>query len=256
MDIQSVTALDPYSLISKNNTNHSSKAATSNFKNILDSAEQKAEKTSPFIRAKQNLQDTYPDLKYHVLDTSQFTYWDRKDFPDSKLFEDTMDVEALKSWRPKTPTATGYEPWVQRDLEKIRKGVHVVFIHPAVQEKMDNDPEYAKQIVDKIEKYFENDVRINKAIDPESIKSMSQAVSITKDGEIGLHVTVCDGPSKTVSDSKEANEKKEKKGQQPLRKLQHSSLPIPSGQITTVSLEYDYRYMYAFIQNVFIQKRK
>lgn len=245
---QGVTALDSFRLSNRNNNLYSNKVSSSDFENMLNIAEKKVEKTSTFISAKQSLQDTYPDLKYHVMDASQFTYWNRLDFPDSKLFEENIDVEALKAWKPTKQTATGYEPWVQRDLEKIPKGLHAVFIHPTTQKNMDADPEYAKRIVNKIEKYFENDIKINEKIDPESIKGMSQAVTVTEDGEIGLHVTVCDGPSKTTSDSEEAAAKKGGKEQPPLSQLQNKSLSFPLGQITTATLEYDYRYIHAFNQ--------
>lgn len=142
MNLQRVAALDYSTLRSRNNSLYNNKVSSSDFKNMLNIAEQKAEKASTFISAKQSLQDTYPGLKYHVLDASQFTYWNRLDFPDSKIFEENIDVEALKAWKPKRSTATGYEPWVQRDLEKIPKGLHVVFIHPTTQKKMDEDPEY------------------------------------------------------------------------------------------------------------------
>ncbi|ASA20183.1 hypothetical protein [Paenibacillus donghaensis] len=240
MGVQGVTGLDDFRLFLTNSKQHNSKVAMSDFKNILNAAEQNVKQSNTFMSAKQSLQETYPDLKYHVLDSSQFTYWNRLDFPDSKLFEDAVDVKALQSWKPNTVTATGYEPWVQRDLEKIQKGLHVVFIHPAAQEKMDQDPEYAKRVVDKIEKYFENDIKINKAIDPESVKHMSQAVSITEDGQIGLHVTVCDGPSAQPSGDKETAAKKKGKEQQPLSQHQQIPVPFPLEQVTAASLPLDY----------------
>lgn len=249
MDIQNVSSLLNYS---KNNNNSS--MAVLDFQKILSNATEKTEKpdkTTPFVSAEQSLKDIYPDLKYHVLDASQFKYWNRLDFPTSKLYDDRIDkstINELRAWKPQTQTATGYEPWVQRDLEKIQKGLHVVMIHPTVQEKMDKDPEYAKQIVFKIQKYFEDDIKLNAAIDPESVKSMSQLVTITEDGEIGFHHTVCDGPSKQENDSEEKfGAKKDMKKQNPLSGLQTmaltSSLSLPE-QIKTTTLEYGYSYAY------------
>ncbi|MBT2290004.1 hypothetical protein J7E73_12780 [Paenibacillus albidus] len=247
MGIQGVTALEYFKPFNTNSNLYNNKVAVSDFKKILSTAaEQKVEETTTFINAKQSLQDKYPDLKYHVLDSSQFTYWNRLDFPDSKLFEDNIDVKALQSWKPTTPTATGYEPWVQRDLEKIQKGLHVVFIHPVAQEKMDKDPEYAKLIVDKIENYFKNDIKINKAIDPESVEHMSQAVTITEDGQVGLHVTVCDGPSAKPTDDEEFTTQKDGSQPEPLSQFRERPLPFPLGQITTNSL-HDYGYAYGII---------
>lgn len=120
-------------------------------------------------------------------------------------------------------------------------------IHPAVQEKMDNDPEYAKQIVAKIQRYFENDMRTNAAIDPESIRSMSQLVSITEDGEIGYHHTVCDGPSKQENNPEEAGIQKGKKKQHLLDVPQSTALfsSLPSlEQVKTMPFQYECNQVY------------
>ena len=205
-----------------------------------------------FVSAEQSLKQLYPDLKYQVLDAAQFRYFNRLDFPTSKLYEDTIDestINQLASWKPKTQTATGYEPWVQKDLEKIPKGLHVVLIHPDVQQKMEQDSDYAKQIVAKIEKYFDDDIRINAAIDPRSVKSMSQLVAITKDGEIGFHETVCEAPSagnKHDEDTRihsQANNKK----QSLLNKLPNMARPnsVLLQERTQINpFEYDYSYAY------------
>ena len=246
-----VTALN--SLNRFNNTANINSGITFDFQKILNSVSQKAEesgKTDTFVSAEQSLKKIYPDLKYHVLDASQFTYWNRLDFPTSAFYKDTVDkstINELRAWKPKTQTATGYESWVQHDLEKIQPGLHVVMIHPAVQEKMDIDPKYAKQIVEKIERYFEDDIRTNAAIDSDSVESMSQLVSITEDGEIGYHHTVCDGPSKQESSSEEVGIQKEKKKQHlltvPQNPVLFSSLP-PLEQMKIMSFQYDYTKAY------------
>lgn len=263
-NVASFASLDYFSLLNyPNNVNNDSSVPALDFQKILSTATrktEKSEKTSTFVNAEQSLKEIYPDLKYHVLDASQFKYWNRLDFPTSKLFKDKIDentINELRAWKPQAQTATGYEPWVQRDLEKIQQGLHVVMIHPAVQEKMDKDPGYAKQIVAKIQKYFKNDIQLNAAIDPESVKSMSQLVTISEDGEIGFHQTVCDGPSKQENGSEEIfGTKKDKKKQYPLSALQTMaitySLPLPE-QITT-TLEYDYSYAYGLYG--LYQKRK
>lgn len=173
------------------------------FRELMGTALKKANDNTPFVSAEHSLKEIYPDLKYHVLDASRFKYWERLDFPTSKLFKDTVDentIHELSSWKPKTRLASGYEPWVQQDLEKIPNGLHVVIIHPAVQERMNSDPAYAKQIVDKVKKYFDDDIRQNAAIDPTSVESMSQLVTIQENGEIGYRHTVCDGPSQQKDD--------------------------------------------------------
>lgn len=222
------------------------------FEKILSAmTTQQTGKTEMFVSTEQSLKELYPGLKYQVLDASQFTYFNRLDFPTSKLYGDTIDestINQLVSWRPKTQTATGYEPWVQKELEKIPRGAHVVLIHPDVQQKMEQDSDYAKQIVAKIQKYFDDDIRINAAIDPESVKSMSQLVSITKDGEIGFHETVCEAPS---SDKKYDDENAKVDSQVNSIK-QDSSNKLPHMELRNlfslqermqiIPLEYNYNY--------------
>lgn len=218
-------------------------------KALKSAALEQAELSEPFTNAEQHLKDLYPGLKYQTLDASQFTYFNRLDFPTSKLYGDTIGadtINSLKSWKPGTQASNGFEPWVQRELEKIPVGAHVVLIHPDVQKKMEHDSEYAKKIAAKIQTYFDDDIRLNAAIDPESVKSMSQLVSITKDGEIGFHETVCDGPSsKENHDSQKdiaSTQGKEKKPKA-TRKVQRTSVPLANTSCSA-SIQYDYRYAY------------
>jgi hypothetical protein len=190
MNMQGIVASDSTNLLNYSKNLNKNSVSLFGFQKFLSAAIQKTEETSTFSGAEQSLKEIYPDLKYHVLDASQFTYWNRLDFPVSAFYKETVDentVNELKTWKPKTQTATGYEPYVQSDLEKIQKGIHVVMIHPAVQEKINQDTEYTKKIVAKIQKYFENDIRINAAIDPESVKSMSQS---TEHRAVTLHARV------------------------------------------------------------------
>ncbi|MEY8352765.1 hypothetical protein AALB39_05325 [Lachnospiraceae bacterium 54-53] len=230
-----------------------SPVTVSDFKKILSAAaSQQTEKTETFVSAEHSLKEIYPGLKYQVLDASQFTYFNRLDFPTSKLYGDIIDetaINQLKSWKPESQTSNGFEPWVQAELEKIPIGAHVVLIHPAVQKKMEQDTDYAKKIVTKIQKYFDDDIRINAAIDPESVKSMSQLVSITEDGEIGFHETVCDGPSAKSSDSEktetltQAKYKKQNLSNESLIISLANALPVlEEMQAASIQQEYNYAY--------------
>ncbi|AWB45566.1 hypothetical protein DCC85_16065 [Paenibacillus sp. CAA11] len=263
--MQGITAFNYSNLL--NHTNHlNSSVSTLDFQNLLKATILKAESakstestksTTPWVSAEQSLKERYPGLKYQVLDASEFKYWNRLDFPTSKLYGDKITdstINELKSWRPKASLATGYEPWVQSDLERIPNGLHVVMIHPSVQGKMDRDPEYAKEIAAKVQKYFDDDVRLNAAIDPESVKSMSQLVTITADGEIGFHETVCDGPAKSKKKSGEDTMNEGVKTNQTNKKLgllatesnlgSMAALSTPLNQTQTAALEYNYNYVY------------
>ena len=253
MSIQSVEALNYTNFMNYLQHIGSNSSSVSDFRKILNTAStQKTEKAETFVNAEQSLKELYPGLKYQVVDTSQFKYFNRLDFPISKLYGDTIDentINELKSWKPTTPTATGHEPWVQRDLEKIPNGLHAVFIHPDVQKKMEQDPDYAKQITAKIQKYFDDDIRTNAAIDPESVLGMSQLVSITKDGEIGFHETVCDGPSSKKFEAPHSGTETQSssKMQSLLKGMRNmplsTALPLLEN-VQTTPFEYDYSYAY------------
>lgn len=140
------------------------------------------------------LKQKYPQLSYHVSDASKFTYWNRLDFPFSEVFKENMDENKLKNWKPTTPYATGYEDYVQRDRLSIPQGAYSVIIHPDVQKRMEMDSTYAQKILDKIDKHFQDTIRINEAIDPGCTIGMKQAVYIDESGEIGHQVSIGNGP--------------------------------------------------------------
>lgn len=253
MSIQGIEALNYNNLLNYVQSVNNSSVPISDFKKILSvAANQQTKKAENFVTAEQSLKEIYPGLKYQVLDASQFTYFNRLDFPTSKLYGDVIDettIDQLKSWKPKTRTSNGFEPWVQTELEKIPIGAHVVLINPNVQKKMEQDTGYAKKITEKIQKYFDDDIRLNAAIDPESVKSMSQLVSITEDGEIGFHETVCDGPSPMSSDGEKAKAitQASDKKQNLLSELRNiplaTAMPILEKMQTTSILQ-DYNYAY------------
>lgn len=253
MSLQGIEALNYNNLLNYVQNSNNSSVPISDFKKVLcAAASQQTEKAETFVSAEQSLKEIYPGLKYQVLDASQFTYFNRLDFPTSKLYGDIIDettINQLKSWKPKTQTSNGFEPWVQTELVKIPIGAHVVLIHPNVQKKMEQDTDYAKKIAEKIQKYFDDDIRLNAAIDPESVKSMSQLVSITEDGEIGFHETVCDGPSPMSSNDEKAKaiSQASDKKQNLLNELQN--LPLATAltileKVPTTSIQQDYSYAY------------
>ena len=262
--MQGVTAIENSILFNNSNNINNHSMSTLSFQKILSTLTQNLagpEKNETFVSAEQSLKELYPGLKYQVLDASQFSYFNRLDFPTSRLYGDSISestINELKSWKPKTQTASGYEPWVQRELEKIPNGLHVVLIHPDIQKKMEQDSEYAKQIAAKIQKYFDDDIRVNAALDPDSVKGMSQLVSITKDGEIGFHETVCDGPSANKSDeNKETQTRATDKKQSLANELRNTtlstSLPLLD-QVRTASFPYNYNQLYGLLS--FYQRRK
>lgn len=137
------------------------------------------------------LKEKYPNLKYHVFDGSS-SYWrTRNDYPHYLLYQDNIDTKALENWKPsgENPFYGSIDgvftaPKEIKALSSVPVGSMAVVIHPKVQERMENDPEYAKEIYDRITKWFEFDKTRNEAIMPGINARSSWSVAIGENGEI------------------------------------------------------------------------
>ena len=138
------------------------------------------------------LKEKYPNIHYHVFDASSGYWKTRNDYPHYLLYQDGDKAkETLENWQP-----TGANPFYGsvdgqfiappeiRALGNVPPGSKAVVIHPAVQERMEQDPAYAQEIFAKIDAWFAFDAARNEAILPGSTLGMSQAVAIGEDGNI------------------------------------------------------------------------
>ena len=82
--------------------------------------------------------------------------WQRNDFPIWKYFEKGAKADCLNNWTPTGPNPPQSDPKVQRGLSSIGPGKMSVIIPEALQKKMDADPEYAKQVMRKVQKWKED----------------------------------------------------------------------------------------------------
>ena len=138
------------------------------------------------------LKAKYPNIHYHVFDASSGYWRTRNDYPHYLLYQDgDKATETLENWQP-----TGTNPFYGsvdgqfiappeiKALGSVPPGSKAVVIHPAVQERMEQDPAYAQEIFAKIDAWFAFDAARNEAILPGSTLGMSQAVAIGEDGNI------------------------------------------------------------------------
>lgn len=137
------------------------------------------------------LKAKYPGLAYHVFDAST-SYWrTRNDYPHYMLYDQDCDISVLENWQP-----TGENPFYGsidgqfiapkeiHALSNVPPGSKAVVIHPDVQKRMEENPDYAYEIMETIENWFVYDIARNESIMPGSTIGMSQAVAIGKDGTI------------------------------------------------------------------------
>ena len=138
------------------------------------------------------LKAKYPGLVYHVFDASSGYWKTRNDYPHYLLYQEgDAAKEAMENWKPSGPNpfygsidGRFIAPKEIHALGSVPPGSKAVVIHPKVQQRMEQDPEYAAAILAKIDAWFAFDVARNEAIMPGSTWDMAQAVAIGEDGNI------------------------------------------------------------------------
>ena len=171
-------------------------------RNVLGTT--KAEQLSSVqgLSVEELLKAKYPGLVYNVGDGTSSDWRTRNDYPFEALFqENDKSVSVIENWRP-----TGTNPKNQRYLA-VAPASKAVMIHPKAQERMEQDPEFARQVMERIESWWAYDIARNEAILPGCTAGMSQAIAIGEDGEIA-NVLACGG-GEAVSKNKKQNDEED-----------------------------------------------
>ena len=147
------------------------------------------------------LKAKYPNIVYNVGDGTSSAWRTRNDYPFEAVFQEgERAIERIENWKP-----TGTNPKNQRYVP-VAPNSKAVMIHPKAQERMENDPEFAKEVMERIESWFEFDNARNEAISPGCTIGMSQAVVIGEDGEIANVVSIGAEDSISMSNNKKDDE--------------------------------------------------
>lgn len=165
----------------------------------MEITQQKTSETQS-LTLEERLKQRYPNLVYHVFDGSNRYWQTRSDFPFYKLFQQGTKAEEIENW---TPTGMNPDPTssaAQRMISPIPAGSTAVIIHPKVQAKMEQDPEYADEIYKRIEAWFAFDKARNEAIIPGIEAKSSRCLAIGEDGNI-CNVMACSKGEITQSSS-------------------------------------------------------
>lgn len=125
--------------------------------------------------------------------------WDRNDFPVWKYFEKDTSADCLNNWRGIGKNPPQWDSKVQQGLSKIDYGEMVIIIPEKLQKKMESDPQFAEEVLKKIQKWKENYDIADNAIaasygnDPELNQlSKSYCIQLDENGNVGYHI-VCGG---------------------------------------------------------------
>lgn len=130
------------------------------------------------------LKQKYPTLVYHVFDAGSSFWKTRNDYPHYMLYQKNTDISYLENWKPKGPNPDYMASKEIRALGQVPPGSRAVVIHPKVQARMEQEPEYAKEIAARIDAWFTFDLLRNEAIIPGCSMELSQSVAIGEDGNI------------------------------------------------------------------------
>lgn len=123
------------------------------------------------------LKAQYPGLKYHVLDTSKInsSLWQRNDYPFEMFFEDKLDESDL-DWKPTSREPSMLDAGVQARLNAA-SGKYAIVVPPALEEKLENNPELSKNNMDKISAFIKEQDSVPSSMD-------SFTITLDNDGNI------------------------------------------------------------------------
>ncbi len=79
--------------------------------------------------------------------------WQRNDFPFWKYFQKDTSADALNDWRPVGANPPQARSDLQRNYSSIGSGRIAILIPESLQQKMDADPAYARQIMAKLQEW-------------------------------------------------------------------------------------------------------
>ena len=135
--------------------------------------------------------------------------WQRNDFPIWRYFDKNASAECLNSWTPTGPNPPQTDPMVQRGLSSIGPGKMAVIIPDALQKKMDADPEFAKEIMAKVQKWkedydnWDNAAALSLGMNvAENQASKNYLLNLDEDGNVKQYV-VSGGGGRITGPSKE-----------------------------------------------------
>lgn len=106
-----------------------------------------------------NFVDAFPqyDVVTHVGNASISSgRWQRNDFPFWKYFQENTSADALNDWKPEGENPPQTRSDLQKNYSSIGAGRIAVLIPESLQQKMDADPAYARQIVAKLQEWKED----------------------------------------------------------------------------------------------------
>ena len=116
-------------------------------------AEKATEKTEG-VSFKEMLKSKYPGAYYNVMDTSKIDreIWGRNDYPWDAYFSEPAD-ESVLDWTPSGTEPDMQSPEVHVKLNSMIGKISIA-IPPELEEKMKNEPELAKKVMERVDNFL------------------------------------------------------------------------------------------------------
>ena len=134
--------------------------------------------------------------------------WDRNDFPVWNYFKKNTSAECLNNWMGVGPEPPQWDRGVQQGLRQIKSGEMVILMPKSLQKKMESNPEFAQEVLNRVKKWKEDYDREDNALaasygyDPELHQfSKSYCIQLDEEGNVGYHVVIGGGGDKRSEDS-------------------------------------------------------
>ncbi|MCH5251952.1 MAG: hypothetical protein J1F22_03160 [Lachnospiraceae bacterium] len=201
MDFGVTSKMAEYYLTNRYQKNKATEAADGT--GFLNAISAKAAEKTEGMSFGEMLKSIYPGAYYNVMDTSKIddALWGRQDYPWDAYFSEPAD-ESVLNWAPSGPEPDMQSPEVHAKINSMVGKVAVV-IPPELEEKMKNNPELAKKVMVRIEKF----ILTNEASAPDTRKGY--VMTFDKNGEMNHACVVGEGRF-TVSSSEFIEERKKR----------------------------------------------
>lgn len=181
-----------------------------------------------------NFKDAFPLYKVttHVGNTNvSSANWQRNDFPFWEYFNENTSADSLNNWKPIGTNPSQTDPKIQANTSRIGSGKMAILIPESLQEKMDVDENYARDIMAKVQKWKEDYDRRDNALAAsygynvmEHQFGKSYCIQLDENGEV-VNATVTGsggritGPSEEELEQIEAEKKARKKKEAGYKKM-------------------------------------
>ena len=142
--------------------------------------------------------------------------WDRNDFPVWQYFKENTSAECLNSWKGTGAEPLQSDPKVQQGLGQIKSGEMVILMSESLQKKMESNPEFAKEVISKVQKWKENYDREDNAIaaaqghDADLFQmTKSYCIQLDEEGNVEKRVVIGGGIDTRKTDKKLEEDEKD-----------------------------------------------